>query len=59
MIDDDKHAKFIIDRSDTETVKRKINFGKYTTYDYGIYSKTPIMSQTVKEEEDLRIIWIK
>jgi len=33
MIDDDKHAKFIIDRSVTETVKRKINFGKYTTYE--------------------------
>jgi len=29
MIDDDKHKKFIIDR---ETVKRKINFGKYTSY---------------------------
>jgi len=33
MIDDDKHAKFILDRSVTEIVKRKINFGKYTAYE--------------------------
>jgi hypothetical protein len=33
MIDDDKHAKFIIDRSVSESVKRKINFGKYTSFE--------------------------
>jgi len=33
MIDDDKHAKFIIDRSVSESVKRKIKFGKYASFE--------------------------